>query len=126
VKQRLSNFKDTHNYLVTAPFVEGPWPDPIAMNSSGFDPSLFHDDDGRKRFANMVWDHRRRRSSFDGILLQEYSAPEQRLGAPIKNIFKGSPIGLVEGQHLWKRNGWYYLMVAEGGTAYNHAIMMAR
>ncbi len=126
VKRRLGNFKDTHNYLVTAPSIEGPWSDPVYMNSSGFDPSLFHDDDGRKWFVNMVWDHRRRRSSFDGILLQEYSTAEQRLVGPIKNIFKGSPLGLVEGPHLWKRNGWYYLTVAEGGTAYNHAVTMAR
>src|SRR3954452_19741639 len=53
VKRRLGNFKDTHNYLVTAPSIEGPWSDPIYMNSSGFDPSLFHDDDGRKGFFNM-------------------------------------------------------------------------
>ncbi len=126
VKRRLGNFKDTHNYLVTAPSIEGPWSDPVYMNSSGFDPSLFHDDDSRKWFVNMVWDHRRRRSSFDGILLQEYSPSEQRLVGPIKNIFKGSPLGLVEGPHLWKRNDWYYLTVAEGGTSYNHAVTMAR
>jgi xylan 1,4-beta-xylosidase len=126
VKRRLGNFKDTHNYHVTAPSIEGPWSDPVYMNSSGFDPSLFHDDDSRKWFVNMVWDHRCRRSSFDGILLQEYSPSEQRLVGPIKNIFKGSPLGLVEGPHLWKRNDWYYLTVAEGGTSYNHAVTMAR
>ena len=126
VKRRLGNFKDAHNYLVTAPSIEGPWSDPVYVNSSGFDPSLFHDDDGRKWFLNMVWDHRRRRSSFDGILLQEYSPTEERLVGPIKNIFKGSPLGLAEGPHLSKRNGWYYLTVAEGGTGYNHAVTMAR
>ena len=103
-----------------------PLVDPVYVNSSGFDPSLFHDDDSRKWFLNMVWDHRRRRSSFDGILLQEYSPAEERLVGPIKNIFKGSPLGLVEGPHLSKRNGWYYLTVAEGGTGYNHAVTMAR
>jgi xylan 1,4-beta-xylosidase len=74
----------------------------------------------------MVWDHRRRRSAFDGILLQEYSPADRRLVGPIKNIFKGSPLGLVEGPHLSKRNGWYHLTVAEGGTSYNHAVTMAR
>jgi xylan 1,4-beta-xylosidase len=126
VKRRLGNFKDAHNYLVTAPSIEGPWSDPVYMNSSGFDPSLFHDDDGRKWFVNMIWDHRRRRSSFDGILLQEYSPKEQRLVGPIKNIFKGSHHGLVEGPHLSRRSGWYYLTVAEGGTGYDHAVTMAR
>ena len=52
------NFKDAHNYVVTAPAIEGPWSDPVYVNSSGFDPSLFHNDDGRKWFMNMLWNHR--------------------------------------------------------------------
>ncbi|MGO7317102.1 family 43 glycosylhydrolase, partial [Rhizobium ruizarguesonis] len=43
-----------------------------------------------------------------------------------KNIFAGSPLGLVEGPHLVKRNGWYYLTTAEGGTGDDHAVTMAR
>ena len=58
VKRFDGAFKDAHNYIVTAPAIEGPWSDPIYVNSSGFDPSLFHDDDGRKWFLNMLWDHR--------------------------------------------------------------------
>lgn len=49
---------DFHNYLVACPHVDGDWPAPIYLNSSGFDPSLFHDDDGRKYLLNMLWDHR--------------------------------------------------------------------
>ncbi len=48
VKRLDGNFKDAHNYIVTAPAIEGPWSDPVYVNSSGFDPSLFHDDDGTK------------------------------------------------------------------------------
>ena len=48
MKRLDGNFKDAHNYLVTAPAITGPWSDPVPLNSSGFDPSLFHDDDGRK------------------------------------------------------------------------------
>ena len=44
----------------------------------------------------------------------------------MENIFPGSAHGLVEGPHLYKRNGWYYLTVAEGGTGYDHAVTMAR
>ena len=58
VKRFDGDFKDAHNYIVTAPSIEGPWSDPIYVNSSGFDPSLFHDDDGRKWFVNMLWNHR--------------------------------------------------------------------
>jgi xylan 1,4-beta-xylosidase len=42
-----SSMRDFHNYLVTCPTIDGDWSDPVYLNSSGFDPSLFHDDDGR-------------------------------------------------------------------------------
>ncbi|WP_114351154.1 glycoside hydrolase family 43 protein [Saliterribacillus persicus] len=126
VKSRQGAFKDTHNYLVTASNIEGPWSEPIYMNSSGFDPSLFHDDDGRKWFVNMIWDHRKGTNSFAGIALQEYSVKEQKLVGPIQNIFKGSELGLTEAPHLYKKNGYYYLLTAEGGTWYTHAATMAR
>lgn len=119
-------FKDTHNYMVTAENIEGPWSEPIYMNSSGFDPSLFHDDDGRKWFLNMVWDHRKGKNQFGGILLQEYSVAEQKLVGDIKNIFKGTEIGVTEASHIYKVNDWYYLMTAEGGTSYEHAVTLAR
>jgi xylan 1,4-beta-xylosidase len=133
VKRLDGNFKDAHNYIVTAPSIEAPWSDPVHVNSSGFDPSLFHDDDGRKWFLNMQWNHvssgvggNPKHPSFAGILLQEYDAKAGKLVGPARNVFAGSPHGLVEGPHLHKRNGWYYLTTAEGGTGYEHAVTMAR
>ncbi|MBV8604862.1 MAG: glycoside hydrolase family 43 protein [Pelomonas sp.] len=133
VKRFDGNFKDAHNYIVTAPSIEGPWSDPVYVNSSGFDPSLFHDDDGRKWFLNMIWNYRDEapggnapHPSFDGILLQEWDPETRRLVGPVKNIYRGSDHGLVEGPHLHKRKGWYYLTTAEGGTSYEHVVTMAR
>jgi len=126
VKSRMGAFKDTHNYLITADSIEGPWSEPIYLNSSGFDPSLFHDDDGRKWLVNMLWDHRANRNRFAGIVLQEYSPSERKLIGERKNIFKGTQLRLTEGPHLYKRNGMYYLLTAEGGTQYEHAATMAR
>lgn len=133
VKRIDGAFKDTHNYIVTAPSIEGPWSDPVYVNSSGFDPSLFHDDDGRKWFLNMVWNHvssgvggQPKHPSFAGILLQEWDAKAKTLVGEARNVFTGSPHGLVEGPHLFKRAGWYYLTTAEGGTGYDHAVTMAR
>ncbi|MCV3239339.1 glycoside hydrolase family 43 protein [Mesorhizobium sp. ZC-5] len=133
VKRIDGNFKDAHNYIVTAPAIEGPWSEPTYVNSSGFDPSLFHDDDGKKWFLNMLWNHvshgvggSPKHPSFAGILLQEYDAEAGKLIGPVKNIFAGSDHGLVEGPHLLKRNDWYYLTTAEGGTGYDHAVTMAR
>jgi len=126
VKRFDGNFKDTHNYLTTCETIDGEWSDRVYLNSSGFDPSLFHDDDGRKYLLNMLWDHRPDRSFFAGILLQEFSPEENMLFGPIKNIFPGSDLGLTEGPHLYKLNGYYYLLTAEGGTGYEHAMTLAR
>ena len=128
MKQWRGPYKQCLNYLVTAPEITGPWSEPIFMNGSGFDPSLFHDDDGRKWFVNQLWDFRarERRKGFAGIVLQEYDPNAQRLVGPIKNIFEGTPIGATEGPHLYKRDGWYYLMTAEGGTGLTHAVTIAR
>lgn len=126
VKSRKGAFKDTHNYLVTANDIRGPWSEPVYLNSSGFDPSLFHDDDGRKWLLNMIWDFRKGKNRFGGIVMQEYSPSEQKLIGPVTHIFKGTELGFTEGPHLYKRNGYYYLMTAEGGTKYEHAVTMAR
>src|SRR5690606_34497577 len=126
VKTRIGAFKDCHNYLVTSESIEGPWSEPIYLNSSGFDPSFFHDDDGRKWLVNMIWDFRKGHNSFAGIALQEYSPEEKKLVGPIRNIFTGSELGFTEAPHLYKRNGYYYLMTAEGGTWYTHAVTVAR
>lgn len=126
VKSHIGPFKDTHNYLVTASDIKGPWSEPVYLNSSGFDPSLFHDEDGSKWLLNMVWDHRKGRNHFGGIVMQEYDERKQRLVGPIHSIFSGTSLGLTEGPHLYRRNGYYYLVTAEGGTRWNHAVTMAR
>jgi xylan 1,4-beta-xylosidase len=121
-----ASLRDFHNYLVTSPRIDGDWSDPIYLNSSGFDPSLFHDDNGRKYLLNMLWDHRPGNNRFAGIVLQEYSAKERNLIGERQNVFKGTSLGFTEAPHLYKRNGWYYLLTAEGGTGWGHAVTMAR
>jgi xylan 1,4-beta-xylosidase len=118
--------KDTHNYLVTTDDILGEWSDPIYLNSTGYDPSLFHDDDGRKWLVNMVWDHRKGHNPFSGIMLQEYSPTERHLIGPEFKIFSGTGLGRTEGPHLYKVNGYYYLLTAEGGTELKHAVTLAR
>ncbi len=121
-----ASLRDFHNYLVTSPTIDGDWSDPIYLNSSGFDPSLFHDDDGRKYLTNMLWDHRPGQNRFAGIVLQEYSPSTRSLTGERVDIFKGTALGLTEAPHLYKRNGYYYLITAEGGTGWGHAVTMAR
>ncbi len=65
--------------------------------------------------VNMLWDHRPGRDRFAGIVLQEYSPRRaQARSATVTNIFKGTPIGFTEAPHLYKRNGWYYLIDRRG------------
>lgn len=133
VRRYDGNYKDTPNFLVTAPSIDGPWSDPIYLNASGFDPSMFHDTDGRKWLLNMVWDHRASMTHrdpmldrFGGVVLQEYDADAGRLIGPPHKIFHRSEYGFTEAPHLWKRGGHYYLIVAEGGTGYGHMVTHAR
>ncbi len=117
-------FKDTINFLVTTTDIEGEWSEPIFLNASGFDPSIFHDEDGKKWIINMDWNHGQGKNRFGGILLQEYSTVEKKMIGPIVRIFQSE--GLVEGSNLYKRNGYYYLMLADGGTGLRHAVSVAR
>jgi len=132
VKRLDGAFKDAHNYIVTCDTVDGDWSDPTYVTSSGFDPSLFHDTDGRKYFVNMRWNHRGKgtglnpaHDAFDGIELQEWHPTHGLLGE-VTTIYTGTDLGLTEAPHLFQRDGWYYLTTAEGGTGYDHAVTLAR
>ncbi|EIP98367.1 beta-xylosidase [Opitutaceae bacterium TAV1] len=118
-------FKDPHTFLVTAKHAEGPWSEPVYLNAIGFDPSLFHDDDGRKWLVNMQWDFRPGRQRFAGIVAQEYDPLERRLAGPVHELLRKEGI-LCEGPNLYKKNGYYWLMLAERGTGWDHGIAMAR
>ncbi|CAM3911619.1 glycoside hydrolase family 43 protein [Alkalicoccus chagannorensis] len=126
VKVTDGQWKDNHNYLVTCETIDGEWSDPVYLNGSGFDPSLFHDEDGRKYLTNMVWDPRVGNHPFYGIALQEYDPVQEKLTGDIDIIFKGTEHKLTEAPHLYKKDGWYYLLTAEGGTTYNHLATIAR
>ncbi len=123
---RGASLRDFHNYWVTAEHIDGPWSDPVHLNSSGFDPALFHNDDGRSWLLNMLWDHRPGGRRFAGIVVQEIDLASGDMLGDRRMIFEGTSLGFTEGPHLYKRDGWYHLLVAEGGTERNHAVVMAR
>ncbi len=120
-------FKDTPNFVTRSRNIEGPWSTPVYLNSSGFDPSLFHDADGKKYIVNMEWDYREDGPGhFTGILLTEINPDTFECIGEARKIFTGSERGLTEGPHLYQRGGYYYLLTAEGGTSYDHAVTAAR
>ncbi len=119
VKTKKGRYYNNHNYMVQTTDIRGEWSEPVYLNSTGFDPSLFHDRDGKKYLVNM-------RNGFKGILLQEYDPVNKKLTGEIRNIYQGTEAGFTEGPHLYRIGDWYYLIVAEGGTGYGHCVTQAR
>lgn len=118
-------WKDTPNYLVTTNDIRGEWSEPIYLSSRGFDGSLFHDEDGRKWYVSMLVDHRNGRF-FGGIEMQEFDSVKNKLFGEVYYLTEGTELGRTEGPHLYRKNGYYYLVLAEGGTEYGHAMSIGR
>lgn len=125
VKAFYCNMYDTENYLVTARDIHGPWSEPIALNNFGFDPSLFHDEDGRKYMVSMVTDHRVPKKYAGRLVLQEYDAVNKKMTGSVREIYQAEKI-FLEGPHIFKRNGWYYLFSADTGTGEGHGQTIQR
>ncbi len=130
------SFKDVVNYVTWADNVSGPWAKPVNCGGGGFDASFFVDDDGSKWYMWMWWDWRAPAVRFDdeitdptgcfgGIYLQKFDEEKGLIGEA-KRIFTNSHMGLTEGPHIFKKDGYYYLMMAEGGTSWEHAEIIAR
>ncbi|MGN7979224.1 glycoside hydrolase family 43 protein [Microbacterium sp. 22195] len=116
--------KDIDNYLVTSESVDGPWSEPVHLGSRGFDFSFFHDTDGTHWIVGVQWDQRPEHPSFSGLVLEQY-LPEQRRTSGEATLLYQEPT-LVEGPNLYHIGDWYHLLIAAGGTGWNHAITMAR
>lgn len=119
------NMYDTENYLVTAQDIHGPWSEPVALNNFGFDPSLFHDEDGRKYMVSMVTDHRVPKKYAGRLVLQEYDPVKREMTGPVRDIFKADKI-FLEGPHIFRRKDWYYLFAADTGTGEAHGQTILR
>ncbi len=110
---------NTHNYVVRTKDIRGDWSDPVCLNSVGFDPSLFHDTDGRKYLINMV-------NGFKGIMVTEYDADKGKLVGSPHRVYRGTGRRCTEGPHMYHIGDYYYILTAEGGTGYTHCETVAR
>ena len=115
------------NFIITANNPAGPWSDPIHIEGApGIDPDLFFDDNGRVWY---VGNQAPENPSFDGegeIWLQELDLNEYNLIGERHLLWRGACGGVwAEGPHMYKKDGKYYLIIAEGGTSFNHAVMVA-
>lgn len=113
------------NYLVTTDDINGEWSEPIYLNSLGFDPSLFHDEDGKKWLISLD-NHYKENQRFNGLHIQEYDPIKKCMVGEIKRLYTEPNGELVEGSHLYRRNGMYYLLKAQGGTGPRHSAQLSR
>ena len=120
------------NMLVTATNPAGPWSDPVWLDFDGIDPSLFFDDDGHAYIINNgppegtpLYDGHR------ALWMQEYDVAAKKMVGPRRLVVNGGvdinrkPIW-IEGPHILKVSGTYYLIAAEGGTAEEHSEVVFR
>ena len=114
------------NIVVKTKDPAGDWSDPIPLGFDGIDPALFFDEDGR---AWLVHNDAPEKADYEGhrvIKIWEYDVEKDQVIGPGKVIVNGGvdlkqkPIW-IEGPHIYKKNGMYYLMCAEGGTADIHS-----
>ena len=121
------------NFLMTAKDPAGPWSDPVWLDFDGIDSSLFFDDDGRAWMVNNgnPPDNQPLYSGHRAIWIQEFDIANRKMTGPRAIIVNGGvdlakkPVW-IEGPHLYKRNGWYYLCCAEGGTSSQHSQVILR
>ncbi len=122
------------NFIVTAKNPAGPWSDPILLPEiGGIDPDLFFDDDGKVYIAHndapigepLYNGHR-------AIWLWEYDLKNQKVVKDSGRVIVNGGVDIskkpiwIEGPHIYKINGWYYLVCAEGGTGHDHSAVVFR
>lgn len=100
--------------ITSAPTPQGPWDAPKFLDVDGIDPSLFTDDDGQRYLLTNP-----------GVQIAPISDAGD-LKEPPRMIWYGWNRIKSEGPHLLKKDGWYYLFQAEGGTGFGHAVTCAR
>jgi alpha-N-arabinofuranosidase len=121
--------RESGNFVVTAPHPTGPWSDPVWLDDApGIDPSLFFDDDGRVWFLGTRPIPGAAPAGRTEIWMREFDPARLRLTGPEHVLFSGALVDAAwaEGPHLFRLGGYYYLLLAEGGTEQNHAVTVAR
>lgn len=126
-----TNVSHGGNFIVTAKDPQGPWSEPyyLGEEAAGIDPSLFFDEDDRCYYVGTRPNSKGTR--YDGdweIWVQEVDLEQMKLVGESMAIWNGAVRGVIwpEGPHLYKKDGYYYLLHAEGGTGPEHSISVAR
>jgi xylan 1,4-beta-xylosidase len=117
------------NFIVTATQPQGPWSEPYWLDEAGgIDPSLFFDDDGRCWYVGTRLNEKGFYTGHTEIYLREIDIRSMKFVGEEFVLWDGAVKGAVwaEAPHIYKVKGYYYLLIAEGGTAHHHAVTIAR
>lgn len=113
------------NFYMTAKDPAGEWSDPVWLKDApGIDASIFWDDDGRCYYTGNRFDFKKTWPSQCAIWTQELDLNKQALTGerPILTYGYANNAASTEGPHLYKIDGKYLLLAAEGGTDYYHSV----
>lgn len=113
-----TNTSDKGNFYVYTDNPAGGWSDPIWVDYPGIDPDLFFDEDGKNYFISA--------RGGGHMYLSEIDIATGKLLTEPKKIWSGTGDRCAEAPHLYKKDGYYYLLIAEGGTEYGHKVVVAR
>lgn len=122
------------NFVITTKDPRGPWSNPAWLKEvNGIDPSLYFDDNGKAYvlFNSIPPDNISLHDGHRTIRMFEFDATNLKVTGEEKLLINGGadmakkPVW-IEGPHIFKKDGWYYLICAEGGTGYNHSEVVFR
>jgi alpha-N-arabinofuranosidase len=115
-----TNYADKGEFYVTAKDPAGPWSDPVWLGDMCADPSPLFDDDGKTYVVHPGAMSTRGGMIFMMELDTTSGAYKKGQTLPGRLLWTGTGGQFPEGPHLYKINGKYYLMIAEGGTGGDH------
>jgi len=111
-----TNVGNGGNFMVTAKDPRGPWSEPIWLKQQGIDPSLYFEDGKCYMVSNPG----------DAIWLCEINPETGEQLTESKKLWQGDGGRFPEGPHIYKKDGYYYLLISEGGTELAHHLTIAR
>lgn len=125
-----TNITKGGNFIVTADDINGPWSEPVYIKGAdGIDPSIFFDDDGKCYYIGTHPNPEGEKYSGDYyIYIGELDSKTFQFCGEKVNVWNGSMRNIIwpEGPHLYKKDDYYYIMHAEGGTGPNHCEAVCR
>ena len=115
------------NFYVTARDPFGEWSDPVWLKQGGIDPSLLFDQ-GHVYMTSTGFSSspENPKARIPSIQQSEIDIANGNLLTEPRPIWNGTGGSFPEGPHLYHIDGWYYLMIAEGGTEFGHTEVIAR